>query len=166
MTPHQTHGTHTGAGYAHTDAHTARRRPAGAGRPGHPALPHRVRHRRGPRHGHRHRAGLDNAATVALAIVLAFVFGYALTMASLRAGLPVRRREARPGRRHGVDHRHGMVDNAVMLAFPVPSTPGLAPRCSGARWPSPSRWPSSSPRRSTGGSSAGARATPSSTRTH
>ena len=25
---------------------------------GHPALPHRLRHRRGPRHGHRHRAGL------------------------------------------------------------------------------------------------------------
>jgi hypothetical protein len=63
------------------------------GRPGHPALPHRLRHRRGARHGRRHRTGLGwgNLPTTVLAIALAFFFGYSLTLrGALRAGLDFR----------------------------------------------------------------------------
>jgi hypothetical protein len=44
------------------------------------ALPHRLRHRGGARRRHRHGAGLGNAATIVLAIVLNFILGYSLTI--------------------------------------------------------------------------------------
>ena len=54
----------------------------------HAALPDRLRDRRGPRHGHRHRSGLGNWPTVAISVALAFFFGYLLTsLPLLRAGL-------------------------------------------------------------------------------
>ncbi len=60
----------------------------GHGRPGHPALPHRVRHRRGARHGHRHRARLGQRADDGPGDRLAFFFGYALTLRGiLKAGV-------------------------------------------------------------------------------
>ena len=52
--------------------------------------------------------GWGNGATIALAIGLAFLFGYALTVAPvLRAGWPARRDRRRARRGHAVDHRHG-----------------------------------------------------------
>ena len=52
------------------------------------ALPDRLRHRRGRRHGDRHGARILERGTVALAVALAFVFGYTLTsLPLLRAGL-------------------------------------------------------------------------------
>ena len=57
-------------------------------------LPHRLCDRRGPRHGHRHGARHERrAARSSLAVVLAFFFGYALTIR------PVLRRASPFGRR-------------------------------------------------------------------
>ena len=52
-------------------------------------------HRRGARHGLATALGWGNAVTIALAVVLAFVFGYAVTMTPLlRSGLTFRPRSA------------------------------------------------------------------------
>ena len=53
--------------------------------------------------------GWSNGATVVASILLAFVFGYALTSVPLlRAGLPVRRVDAARARvRHALDHDDG-----------------------------------------------------------
>ena len=51
-------------------------------------MPHRLRYRRSFGNGDGTALGLSNAATIVLAVLLAFVFGYALTLAPLvRAGL-------------------------------------------------------------------------------
>src|SRR6266487_1425164 len=58
----------------------------------HQPLPHRLRDRRGARDGPRHLVGWGNLASIALAIALAFLFGYSLTLGPvLRAGVPFRR---------------------------------------------------------------------------
>jgi Domain of unknown function (DUF4396) len=65
-------------------------------------------------------AGLSDLATVALAVVLAFVFGYALTMRGvLRAGLPFRRalRVALAADTLSIAVME-VVDNAVVLSVP------------------------------------------------
>jgi hypothetical protein len=72
-------------------------------------------------------AGLDNAATVALSIVLAFVFGYALTMRGvLRSGLSLR---AAFGVALAADTLSiavmELLDNAVVVAVPGAMDAGL-----------------------------------------
>ena len=52
--------------------------------------------------------GWGNGATIALAVVLAFFFGYLLTLRPLLARMSfAQRREACARRRHGLDHRDG-----------------------------------------------------------
>ena len=72
--------------------------------------------------------GLHNAATVALSIALAFVFGYTLTMGPvLRAGLPVRQafRVALAADTVSILVME-IVDNAFILAIPGAMDAGLA----------------------------------------
>lgn len=71
--------------------------------------------------------GLGNAATIALAVVLAFVFGYAMTLVPLvRAGLAW---AAAAGLALGADTVSitvmEIVDNAIMLAIPGAMDAGL-----------------------------------------
>jgi hypothetical protein len=91
------------------------------------ALPDRLRHRRGARHGHRHRAGVSEWGTIALAVALAFLFGYALTsLPLLRAGLslgavvPI----ALASDTLSIATME-LVDNGVMLAVPGAMESGL-----------------------------------------
>ncbi|HEX2074252.1 MAG TPA: DUF4396 domain-containing protein, partial [Geodermatophilus sp.] len=65
-------------------------------------------------------AGLPDAATVALAVALAFFFGYALTMRGvLRAGLPFRRALTVALAADTVSIAvMEVVDNAIMVAIP------------------------------------------------
>ena len=132
------------------------------------ALPHRLRDRRGPRHGHRHRPGLerpaDDRAGGRAGVLLRLRLHHGPVMRSglaLCGGDP-----GRAGRRHRLDHRHG--DRRQRRHGPRPGRDGGRagqPAVLGQprRSRSPSR--SSSPCRSTAGSSAGARATPWSTST-
>jgi hypothetical protein len=72
-------------------------------------------------------AGLHNAATVVLSIVLAFVFGYALTMRGvLRAGVGVRRalKVALAADTVSIAVME-LVDNAVIVAVPGAMDAGL-----------------------------------------
>jgi len=72
-------------------------------------------------------AGLHNAATVVLSIVLAFVFGYGLTMRGvLRAGLPFRQalRVALAADTVSIAVME-LVDNAVVVAVPGAMDAGL-----------------------------------------
>src|SRR4051812_18383751 len=72
-------------------------------------------------------AGLHNAATVVLSIVLAFVFGYGLTMRGvLRAGLPFRQalRVALAADTVSIGVME-LVDNAVVVAVPGAMDAGL-----------------------------------------
>src|SRR3954466_10653146 len=64
--------------------------------------------------------GWSNGPSIALAIVLAFVFGYSLTMAPvLRAGVPVRRAVAVAFAADTVSiATMELVDNAVVLGVP------------------------------------------------
>jgi hypothetical protein len=72
-------------------------------------------------------AGLSDAATVVLAIALAFVFGYALTMRGvLRAGLPFRRALGVAFAADTVSIAvMELVDNGVMLSVPGAMDAGL-----------------------------------------
>jgi hypothetical protein len=73
-------------------------------------------------------AGLHNAATVALSIVLAFVFGYGLTMRGvLRAGLDMRAALAVALAADTVSITiMELLDNAVIVAVPGALDAGLA----------------------------------------
>ena len=99
-----------------------------------PALPHRLRHRRGARHGHRHRAGLADRPTIALAVALAFVFGYAFTIGRCCApGLALRAASQVALAADTVSITvMEIVDNAIMLPSPARWTPGWPAACSGA----------------------------------
>ncbi len=73
-------------------------------------------------------AGLDNWTTVALSIVLAFVFGYSITMSPLlRAGLPVRQavRTALAADTISILTME-IVDNGFVVAVPGALDAGLA----------------------------------------
>ncbi|MEV6793659.1 DUF4396 domain-containing protein [Streptomyces sp. NPDC051320] len=73
-------------------------------------------------------AGLHNGATVALSILLAFVFGYALTMRGvLRAGVPVRRalKVALAADTVSIAVME-IIDNTVMVGVPGAMNAGLA----------------------------------------
>ena len=72
-------------------------------------------------------AGLHDAATVVLAVALAFVFGYALTMRGvLRAGLPFRRALGVALAADTVSIAvMELVDNAVMLSVPGAMDDGI-----------------------------------------
>ncbi|WP_432280609.1 DUF4396 domain-containing protein [Streptomyces luomodiensis] len=73
-------------------------------------------------------AGLHNAATVPLAIALAFVFGYALTMRGvLRAGLPVRQalKVALAADTVSIAVME-LIDNVVMVGVPGAMDAGLS----------------------------------------
>src|SRR3982751_6080784 len=71
--------------------------------------------------------GLSNGSSIALAVVLAFVFGYSLTMAPvLRAGVPVRRAIAVAFAADTVSiATMEIVDNAVVLGVPGAMEAGL-----------------------------------------
>jgi hypothetical protein len=72
--------------------------------------------------------GLGNAATIAIAVLLAFLFGYALTMRPLlRSGmaLPAAARLALAADTASITVME-IVDNAIMLAIPGAMTAGLA----------------------------------------
>ena len=72
-------------------------------------------------------AGLHNAATVVISIVLAFVFGYALTMRGvLRAGLPVRQalKVALAADTVSIAVME-LIDNTVMVGVPGAMDAGL-----------------------------------------
>ncbi|MDT0469312.1 DUF4396 domain-containing protein [Streptomyces gibsoniae] len=72
-------------------------------------------------------AGLHNAATVAVSIALAFVFGYALTMRGvLRAGLPVRQALGVALAADTVSIAvMELIDNTVMVGVPGAMDAGL-----------------------------------------
>lgn len=72
-------------------------------------------------------AGLHNAATVVLSIVLAFVFGYALTMRGvLRAGVGFRQAlTVAPAADNVSIAAMELLDNAVILAVPGAMNAGL-----------------------------------------
>ncbi|MBW8483140.1 DUF4396 domain-containing protein [Actinomadura parmotrematis] len=72
--------------------------------------------------------GLHNAGTVVLSVVLAFVFGYALTMRGvLRAGVPLRRALAIALAADTVSIAvMELIDNTVMVAVPGAMDAGLA----------------------------------------
>lgn len=72
--------------------------------------------------------GLANTPSVALAVALAFVFGYSLTVAPvLRSGLPVRRAIAVALAADTVSIvSMEIVDNVIMLAVPGALSAGLA----------------------------------------
>jgi hypothetical protein len=92
------------------------------------ALPDGVRDRRGAGHGDRTAAGLSNTATVVLAVALAFVFGYALTMRGvLRAGVGVADalKVALAADTVSIAVME-IVDNAVVLSVPGAMEAGLA----------------------------------------
>ena len=91
--------------------------------------------------------GWGDAAAIALAVVLAFLFGYALTLRPLlRAGMAL---SAAMGLAFAADTVSitvmEIVDNAVMLAIRVRWTRGLRTCASGGAWPWPSRSPGSPP---------------------
>jgi hypothetical protein len=71
--------------------------------------------------------GWSNGPSIALAVVLAFVFGYSLTMAPvLRAGVPVRRAVAVAFAADTVSiATMELVDNAVVLGVPGAMEAGL-----------------------------------------
>ncbi len=71
--------------------------------------------------------GLANAPSILLAVVLAFVFGYSLTIAPvLRSGVPLRRALAVAFAADTVSIlTMELVDNAVVLAVPGAMTAGL-----------------------------------------
>ncbi|MFF4399673.1 DUF4396 domain-containing protein [Streptomyces sp. NPDC001480] len=72
-------------------------------------------------------AGLHNAGTVVISVVLAFVFGYALTMRGLlRAGLPVRRalKVALAADTVSIAVME-LIDNTVMVGVPGAMDAGL-----------------------------------------
>jgi hypothetical protein len=84
-------------------------------------------------------ARLPNIATVALAVALAFVFGYGLTARGLLragAGLPAALRAALAADTASIAAME-LADNTVIAAILVPWTPASAPPCSGLPWPSP-----------------------------
>jgi hypothetical protein len=72
--------------------------------------------------------GLGNAPSILLAVVLAFAFGYSLTIAPvLRSGLPLRRALAVAFAADTVSIlTMELVDNGVVLAVPGAMTAGLA----------------------------------------
>ncbi len=97
--------------------------------------------------------GWSDLQTVALAVCLAFLFGYALTIGpvmrsglSLRAAVPV----ALAADTVSITVME-VVDNAVMLAVPGAMEADSPACCSGAGWRSRWPWRSSSPCRSTAG---------------
>ena len=111
--------------------HTQRTRvrvPQPNGCPGDLALPDRLRYRGSPGHGYRHCPGLGNAASITLSVVLAFLFGYALTFGPiLRAGVPFRRAA---GLTFASDTASittmEIVDNAFILIVPGAMAAGLS----------------------------------------
>src|SRR3954468_14108898 len=80
----------------------------------------------------------SNGATIVLAIVLAFFFGYLLTsLPLLRSGMELRRVAPIAFTSDTVSiATMELVDNAIILAVPARSTPSSTTRCSGAAWPS------------------------------
>ena len=91
------------------------------------ALPDRLLDRRGGRDGHRDRSGPWQREHVALSVVLAFVFGYLLTMLPLlRAGVALR---TALGLAFASDTASiaimEIVDNAIVLAIPGAMDAGL-----------------------------------------
>lgn len=88
-----------------------------------------------------------------MALALAFVFGYALTMRGvLRAGVGVRQalRVALAADTVSIAVME-IVDNAVMVGVPGAMDAGLTSALFWAPWPSLLSWPSSPRRRSTAG---------------
>ena len=86
-----------------------------------------------------------------LAIVLAFVFGYALTIRGrlLASGMTFRQagRLAFASDTLSITTME-IVDTAIILAIPGAMAAGLtSTRCSGGAWPLPWRWRASSPTR-------------------
>lgn len=75
--------------------------------------------------------------TIALAVGLAFFFGYSLTaLPLLRSGLPLATVAPIAFAADTVSIAvMEIVDNAVMLAIPGPWMPASTARCSGAHWP-------------------------------
>ena len=64
-----------------------------------------------------------------LAIALAFLFGYSLTMLPLlRAGLAFAPAASGARLRHALDRGHGLVDNAILLFVPGAMEAGLDTR--------------------------------------
>ena len=99
-----------------------------AGRLGDAALPHRLCDRGGPRPGAGHLVGLAPGPSIALAVVLAFLFGYALTVwPLLRSGLSLGSavKIALAADTLSILTME-IVDNAIILAVPGAMEAGLA----------------------------------------
>lgn len=82
--------------------------------------------------------GMSNAATIGLAVVLAFISGYLMTLLPLRQAV----RTALAADTVSIAIME-LVDNLIMLAIPARWMRRSARRCSGAAWPWPSRLPAS-----------------------
>ena len=98
-----------------------------ARRSGDGPLPDRLRDRRSPRARHRNPARLARSASIALAVVLAFVFGYGLTLRSvLGSGISIRDalRIAFAADTISIIVME-IVDNAFVLAIPGAMSAGL-----------------------------------------
>ena len=105
--------------------------------------------------------GWGNGATIALAVVLAFFFGYALTLLPLLKAMSfgaASSLRSRRTRRRSPSWRSSTTPSCS--SFPAPWTPGRAHCSSGAASVFRSPLPPSRPSRSTGGLSREARATP------
>ena len=92
------------------------------------ALPYGVRDRRSVGDGSRDRVGWGNAASITISVVLAFLFGYALTLGPiLRAGVPVQRAAALTVASDTVSiATMELVDNAFILIVPGAIAAGLS----------------------------------------
>jgi hypothetical protein len=71
--------------------------------------------------------GWGNTASIVISVVLAFFFGYSLTLGPvLRANVPLRRAAGFAlALRHPLDHDDGIVDNAFLLIVPGAINAGL-----------------------------------------
>ena len=78
--------------------------------------------------------GFTDWGTIALAVALAFLFGYPLTcLPLLRGGPRARGRHPDRARVRHLDRGHGVVDNAIILVVPGAMEAGLGDSSSGAR---------------------------------
>ncbi len=91
--------------------------------------------------------GLGMWQTVALAVTLAFITGFGLTMIPLlQSGMGFRPALAIAFAADFISVAvMEIVDNAVIMAVPGAMAAGLTDPCSGGRWPWGSVWPSRSP---------------------
>ena len=89
--------------------------------------------------------GLGNLPSIALGIVLAYAFGFGLTLVPLlRAGMPFARASGVTLAAETLSiTTMEIVDNAVVLAIPGAMDAASPTSCSGRAWQFPSRLPSS-----------------------